>query len=149
MRTFPVSRRGNAIVEFAIGFGLLLSIFAAVMQLGYTLYAYNALETAVRNGARYASILTYDGDGGGSEHSSAVKNMVVFGAPDPPAGAKPVVPGLAVGDVGVLVERDAKNIPHRVMVRINLYDSNRIFGSTPLVNKPAATFEYMGRYMSP
>ena len=49
--------RGSAMVEFALSATLIVSFFAGVFQFGYSFYAYNALEEAVRGGARYASLL--------------------------------------------------------------------------------------------
>ncbi len=60
MRLGRRAERGNAMIEFALSFGLLFAVFSGVFQFGYALYVYNSLESAVRAGARYASQRTYD-----------------------------------------------------------------------------------------
>jgi hypothetical protein len=121
---------GNAIIEFALVFPLIFTIFTGVFQFGYSLYIYNELQTAVRSGARYASALAYQSSGGSpaAAYSEAVKNTVVYGSPT--ASGSPVVPGL--------------NISH-VSVAITNYSLNALFRSYALTGKPAATFEYVGR----
>ena len=54
------ARRGNAMLEFALASSILVPLFAGVFQFGYTLYVYNNLDSAVRGGARYASLRAYD-----------------------------------------------------------------------------------------
>ena len=49
-------RKGNAMLEFALATGILLPAFVGTFQFGYTFYVYNNLDTAVRGGARYASM---------------------------------------------------------------------------------------------
>jgi Flp pilus assembly protein TadG len=45
------NQRGNSAIEFGIGFSVLFACFSGVFQYGYTLYLYNALQTAVTDGA--------------------------------------------------------------------------------------------------
>ena len=56
MNARPASKRerGNALIEFALSFFLLFAMFAGIFQFAYSFYVYNALVTAVREGARRA-----------------------------------------------------------------------------------------------
>jgi Flp pilus assembly protein TadG len=135
---------GNAIIEFALVFPLIFTIFTGVFQFGYSLYIYNELQTAVRSGARYASALAYQSSGGSpaAAYSEAVKNTVVYGSPT--ASGSPVVPGLNISLVSVSVT-SSNNVPDKVSVAITNYSLNALFRSYALTGKPAATFEYVGR----
>jgi len=75
------SRKGTAMLEFALGTLILVPVFAGTFQFGYTFFVYNNLDTAVRGGARYASLRSYDSATStpSSAFSTAVKNMVVYG----------------------------------------------------------------------
>jgi hypothetical protein len=44
----------------ALATGILVPAFTGTFQFGYTFYVYNNLESAVRGGARYASMRNYD-----------------------------------------------------------------------------------------
>lgn len=75
MRRATISRRGErgaALLEFAIGATVFLTVTFAVLELGRLLWVHNALADAARRGARYAvnQPLTAAAD---------VKNLVVFG----------------------------------------------------------------------
>ena len=52
--------RGNAVLEFAIGWSVLWAIFGGVYQYGYSFYVYNRLMTAVSNAAQLGSKIGYD-----------------------------------------------------------------------------------------
>jgi Flp pilus assembly protein TadG len=142
MRAFR-SRRGNAMLELAIATGILVPTFTGVFQFGYTFFVYNSLGSAVRGGARYASIRTYDSSSSNPSVSfdTAVKNMVVFG--NPAGTGSPISPGLTVGHVQVLPNMKGA-IPRSITVRINGYTVNAIFKATTFNAKPSTTFEYMG-----
>jgi hypothetical protein len=149
LREWDRKRRGNAVVEFAIAFSLLLMVFAGVWQFGYTFYQYNTLETAVRNGARYASLATYDGGSwGGAAFKARVKNMVVYGNPNPPGGATPVVPGLTTSNVTV-TETFNGSVPTKIRVEITNFVVSSMFREMRLDTKPRCTFEYTGRFTVP
>ena len=136
--------RGNAIIEFALVFPLIFTIFTGVFQFGYALYVYNELQTAVRSGARYASALAYESSGGSPAptYLQAVRNTVVYGSPI--ASGSPVVPGLTTSNVSVSVS-SSNNVPDKVSVAITNYSLNALFKRYALSGKPAATFEYVGR----
>ena len=84
--------RGAALVEFAIGATVFLTVMFAVIEFGRALWIHNALSDAARRGARYAvNHPTTD--------AAAVKNLVVYG--DPAGGTKPVVDNLTTANVEV------------------------------------------------
>src|SRR6266550_48725 len=94
-------RRGNAMLEFALAAGILFPAFVGTFQFGYTFYIYNNLDTAVRGGARYASMQSYDSASStpSTAFATAVKNVVVYG--NSAGTGDPIAPGLAVGNVSV------------------------------------------------
>lgn len=145
----PCRRRGNAVVEFAIAFGVLLSILAGVWEFGYTFYLYNTLESAVRNGARYGSLADYDGGSwGGSAFNASVKNMVVYGKSTFGSGDTPVIPGLDTANVRITITYNGA-VPSRIQVDVTDYVINTLFRRFTLQGKPRCTFDYMGRYRVP
>jgi Flp pilus assembly protein TadG len=136
-------------VEFAIAFGLLLTIFTGVWQFGYAFYVYNQLESTVRNAARYASVINYDGGSwGGATFNTKVKNMAVYGKPDFTTGDKPIAPGLTTANARVTITLNGA-VPSRIAVDIVDYNIETFFKKYSLSGKPRATFEYMGRYIVP
>jgi len=120
-------RRGSALIEFAGSLILLSTVFAGVFQIGYTFFAYNTLINAVRAGARYASL--HD-----AKAASAVANLVVYGDLVPSPAAKPVVPGLSVGNVEVRFGAATAT----VCVRGFKLDS--LFSQVTLEGRPSVTF---------
>jgi len=138
------NRRGSAMLEFAIGSGVLVAAFAGTFQFGYTFLQYNNLENAVARGARYASLRTYDSINPTPTDAfkTAVKNMVVYGSPT--AGTSPVLPGLTVANVNVTPGPFTLGIPSTMTVSISGYTINSIFATTALTNKPQVTYVYQG-----
>ncbi len=138
-------KRGGAMIEFAICFGVLFPVFIGGFQFGYTFYLYNEMETAVRGGARYASMRTYDSPTStpSSGFSTAVRNMVVYGAPA--GGTSPLVPGLSRENVQLTVVFDL-GMPREVRVSIVNFDLDAVVATLRIHDKPKATFPYLGRY---
>ena len=132
-------------IEFALSFGLLFSVFSGVFQFGYAFYVYNSLESAVRSGVRYASLRTYDSATAtpSSAYLTAVRNMVVYG--NPAGGGQSVALGLTPANVTVTVPMPNK-VPALVVVGISGYKIDGVVGSFKLTKKPQATFPYMGRW---
>jgi hypothetical protein len=96
--------RGAALVEFSVGAAVFMTVTFGVLQFGVLLWTHNALTDAVRRGARYAINQCDPADGSCPNSSTSVdrtKNVVVYGTPNPPAGAPPVVKGLTAGNVQV------------------------------------------------
>jgi Flp pilus assembly protein TadG len=136
-------RRGNAMLEFAIGSGVLVSVFAGTFQFGYTFYQYNLLKNAVSDGARYASLRTYDSSNSTPSNAfqTAVQNMVVYG--DPGGSGNPIAPGLTTSNVNLAVTFTA-GVPTAMSVSITGYTIGAVFGTTTLTGKPNVTYAYQG-----
>ena len=141
--------RGNALIEFALSFFLIFAVLSGIFQFAYSFYVYNTLVVAVREGARYASIKPYDSTSTTptSGFQNAVRNMVVYGDPSPPGGARPAVPGLLASNVAFLVTGGAAGTltaPTQITVSITGFSIDAVFGTWNLSGKPNATFPYMG-----
>lgn len=136
-------RSGAAIVEFAVGSGILLALLSGTFELGYTFIQYNKLETAVTQGARYASLVPYDSSTStpSTAFLSAVKNVVLYGSPE--GGDLPVVSGLTAGNVNLTVSfKDG--VPSAMEVSVTGYVVNALFRNHTLDGKPRVTFPYQG-----
>jgi Flp pilus assembly protein TadG len=142
MRTGKKSERGNAMLEFAIGFFVLWAMFSGVYQFGYAFYVYNALLASVNDAAQLGSKLGYD-TASPSSYATSLRNMVVYG--DETAGSTPIVPNLTTGNVVVTVNLDSAGMPNDVTVAINDYSINALFTSFSLSNKPRVTTGYYGQ----
>jgi Flp pilus assembly protein TadG len=136
-------RAGSVMVEFVLGSGLLLLLFGGTFQFGYMLLQYNKLESAVAQGARYASLLPYDSatDIPSDAFVGMVRNMVLYGAPA--SATTPIVPDLTPANVSLTVTFE-KGVPSAMTVAITGFTVDCVFGSTTLINKPRATYPYEG-----
>ena len=108
--------RGAALVEFAIGATVFLTVMFAVIEFGLLLWTHNALTDAARRGARYA--VTHP-----QSRASDVQNVVVYGDPAPAAGAKPIAENLSTANVSVAYSGFSVGTG-RVTVSIENYDYN-------------------------
>ena len=152
-RTFG-SRRGSAMVEFALCATLLTTMFTGVFRFGYEMYVYNELVSGVRAGARYASLAKVSNDGSNctsqSAYQTAVQNMVVYGSST--AGTQTIAPSLTTGQVAVAVacsgNGNAAAVPTSVTVDISSYTVNAVVASWTVTGKPAITIPYFGAYCS-
>jgi Flp pilus assembly protein TadG len=137
-------RRGNVFIEFGLAFPLLFVFLSGSFELGYGFFLYDRLESMVRTGARYASVIDFDSAQGGSTFRTNVQNMVVYGTPS--GGGSPLVLGLTTSKVNVTWQADAAGIPQTIKVAISNYQF-RVLGATFLLtNKPFATFIYLGQF---
>ena len=146
------SRAGSAMVEFALGSGILVTVFTSAFQYGYIFYQYNSLENAVANGAHYASLRPYNAQCSSpsdTTYSDAVKNMVVYGDPTG-TNTTPVVKNLATSNVTVAISPTQTTCPtvtwtpSTVNVKITGFTIDAIFGSFTANNKPSVTYVYQG-----
>jgi Flp pilus assembly protein TadG len=148
MRTRRYAQGGHAMIELAFSAAVMMSCLAGTFQFGYTFYVYNQLVSAVGNGGRYAAMRTYraatpeDVEKG----RMAIRNMVVFGDPNPVPGAAPVVLSLTPAQVEVKWTPDASGAPEAVDVSIAGYTVNAVFGAMKLDGRPAVEFPFVGRY---
>ena len=138
-------RRGNAVIEFALAFVVLVPVLLFSFEFGYTFYIYNEMQSAVRSGVRFASLQTYTSATATptQDWSNAVKNVVVYG--NPSGGTAPVVPGLTTGDVSVVVTFE-NAVPHWVTVSIGSYQANAVVRMLDIRTKPKLTVQYSGRW---
>jgi Flp pilus assembly protein TadG len=114
--------RGAALVEFAIGATVFLTVMFGVIEFGLLLWTHNALTDAARRGARYAATHPQGA-------SADVRNVVIYGDAVPAAGAKPVVANLSPANV--VVSYNAFSVgAGRVTVAIDSFDYNFV---VPLV----------------
>ena len=141
MRKCP--RQGSALVEFAFAASILVPLFTGTFQFGYTFYVYNNLQSAVRGGARYASMRSYDSATAtpSSGFSTAVKNMVVYGNPD--GSGQPVSRGLTASNVQIQPNMHGA-APESITVQITGYTIDAVFTSFTFKGKPSTTFPYTG-----
>ena len=137
------SRQGSALLEFAITASILVPLFTGTFQFGYTLYVYNNLQSAVRSGARYAAMRSYDSASGtpSTEYSTGVKNMVIYGNPD--GTGQPVSRGLTASNVQVQPNMHGA-APESITVQITGYTIDAVFTSFTFNGKPSTTFPYTG-----
>ena len=136
-------RRGNALVEFALGFFMLFTCVAGIFQYGYSMYVYNALEAAVTEGAVFAARATYDTRNNTFE--TTVKNMAVFGNE---AGTGSVlVPGLSAGNIALL-RSPASGVPKTVTVRVSSVTVHAVFRNFTFTGKPSAAVRFSGEYFT-
>ena len=140
-----LAQRGGAMIEFALSFAFLFTVFTGVFQFGYAFYQYNSLENAVRGGARYASLRVYDSATStpSAAYLAAVQNMVLYG--NPSGGATPIAPGLTGDKVVVTMTLD-RSVPRLVTVAIVNYQIDAVVTSLSLNNKPKVSFPFLGRY---
>ena len=133
-------------IEFAVCFLVLFPMFTGAFQFGYTFFMLNNLETAVRGGARYASLRKLSNAGDATvptAFSDDVKNMVVYG--NPSGGSSPIVPNLATSNVNLTIEF-ANGVPSTITVSVSGYTINSVFGSMACNGKPTLTYPYTGIY---
>jgi len=132
---------GTAMVEFALGIGLLWLLFSGIYQFGYSFFLYNKLEASVANAAMFAAQYPYD-TANTSKFTDAVRNMVLYS--DITSGGKTLVPGLASSNVNIDVNPSG-GFPTDITITITNYQMNSIFAKYLLTNKPRVTTLYMGQ----
>lgn len=142
------SRRGNAMIEFALAAPLGLLALAGTFQFGYSFYVYNQLQLSIRDGVRYGSLMDYKGTSSVcvAATQDVVKNLVVYGSPAPAAGASPVVRGLSKSNVNVSFNPDTNGVPTNVTVSAAAFTVDGIFTTFTFNGKPMASVPYVGRY---
>lgn len=146
-------RSGSVLVEFTIATSVLIPLFLGGWAFGFTFYQYVQLENAVRSGARYASIRTYDTSSTAPSAAflSAVQKMTVYGDPNADTtSATPVVNGLTTNNVSLTVAFDATNtVPSTMTVAIINFQVQSYPGRVTLNGKPYVWFPFVGTYGPP
>jgi Flp pilus assembly protein TadG len=138
-------------LELAFSAAVMLSCLVGTFQFGYTFYVYNQLVTAVGNGARYAAMRTYHA---GSDQDielakRAIRNMVVYGDPEPGPDAAPIAAKFTPDQVDVrwvMSEKgDEKGAPSAVNVSIREYSVDAVFKTFTFTGRPGVEFPYIRR----
>lgn len=137
-------QRGNAFIETALAFTILVPVFLGTFQFGLAFYYYNELASAVRAGARYASYRTYDSASAtpSAAFVAAVQNMTVYG--NPAGGVKPVVQGLSPSNIQVTFQTELQ-MPRYVRVSVRDFSMNVVL-KTFRISKPESVFPFLGVY---
>ena len=140
-----MKRKGSALVECALSAAVMLPLLSGMFEIGYGMYSYNRLQNAVRAGARYASLRSYDSTTNSPTASfmTAVRNVVVYGNPE--GGTTPIVSGLNSEHVQLNVAMNG-TMPSKMTVSVSGFTIRTVFANLPLNQKPKATFAYGGRY---
>lgn len=146
MRT--TSQAGHAMLELAVCAGVLVMFLAGAFQFGYTFYLYNRLVTAVGNGARYAAQRTYRGASPQDVErgNAAIRNMVVYGDPQPTPESFAMLPNLRPDQVEVRWVKTSGSAPDAVDLTVHHYTVDAVFHSFDFDGRPAVEFPYVGRY---
>jgi len=139
------ARRGNVLLELALGFAALWAVFSGVFQFGYAIYIYHSLVNTVTSGAYYAGRAEFNADST-ADFSDQVKNMVVYGSPA--GGSSPLVPQLTTAKVNVAWTTDASGVPQSVTVSIVDYSVSAVVGGVVFNNKPRCTVRFAGLYVT-
>ncbi|MBZ5590934.1 MAG: pilus assembly protein [Acidobacteriia bacterium] len=141
--------RGSVLVELTLSATFLVALFLGVWQFGYGFYIYSQLEQAVRDGARYASLRTYNSANSTptADFTTAVQNVVVYGDPAPANGATPIAPGLTTANVSVTVT--FTSVPTAINVAITNYKLPTYYGNQTLSGKPTTSFPFVGVFGPP
>ena len=142
------AQRGHAMLELAVCAGVMVACLAATFQFGYTFYVYNQLVTAVGDGGRYAAVRAYRAATAQDieKGNRAIRNMVVYGDPQPAADAAPAVVHLTPEQVDVRWVRDSAGAPTAVDVSIRSFTVNAVFKTFTFAGRPAVEFPFVGRY---
>jgi TadE-like protein len=122
-------RTGSALIEFAGSLIVVSALFTGIFQFSYGLSTYHALVNAVRAGARYASLQPPS-----PELAQSVRNVVVYGEPEPNPSAKPVAPGLTPDNVELILD------PRTATVSIRGFELAAMFSKIKLDGRPTVTF---------
>jgi hypothetical protein len=140
------SECGHAMLELAISASVMVTCLVGTFQFGYTFYVYNQLVTAVGNGGRYAAMRTYHGTS--DQDVRAIRNMVVYGDPEPGPDAAPIASNLKPEQVEVRwivpEKSDDKGAPAAVHVSIREYTVDAVFKTFTFTGKPAVEFPFVG-----
>ena len=140
--------RGNAMIEFALSAAILLPALVGTMQFGFSFLAYGKLEAAVREGARYAALRTYDSSTAAPSpaFTTAVQNMVVYSNPN--GGTTPIVRGLTTDQI-VVTTAMYNGVPDLITVQLTSFQIDAGVAKITLSGKPWATYRYQGRFAPP
>ena len=144
------SRAGSSMIEFALGSGILVTVFVSTFQYGYFFYQYNLLVNVVNNAAHFAAMQTYDSSttAPSAAWKTAVQNMVLYG--DPTGGSTTLqVKNLTTSNIAITVGSSGSGstfTPTSVTIGITGYTIDGVTGKYVLTGKPAVTYPFQGLY---
>ena len=144
------SRAGSSMIEFALGSGILVTVFVSTFQYGYFFYQYNLLVNVVNNAAHFAAMQTYDSNTTtpSAAWKTAVQNMVLYG--DPTGGSTTLqVKNLTTSNIAITVGSAGSGstfTPTSVTIAITGYTIDGVTGKYVLTGKPAVTYSFQGLY---
>jgi Flp pilus assembly protein TadG len=140
--------RGNAIIEFALSVAILLPALVGTMQFGFSFLVYGKLEAAMREGARYAALRTYDSSTAtpSTAFTTAVQNMVVYSNPN--GGTTPLVRGLTTDQI-IVTTTMYNGVPDMITVKLTSFQVDAAVAKVNISGKPWATYRYQGRFAPP
>lgn len=105
-------RRGQALVEAALTLAVFLAVLMAILDFGQVLFIHQALSQQVAAASRYAAI--------NPANETAIRNMVVYGTPNPVEGTPPF---LGISAAQVLIARSASGTSKdRIELRLSGYN---------------------------
>lgn len=146
--TGPGSRRaaksGSATVEFALSFLLLWAFMSGAFRVGYSIYVYQSLVSAVASAARYAAHVDFDA--AGHTFVTSVRNMAAYGSPT--LGTATLAPGLGPANISVTWTTDDAGMPHTMTVSVVNYTVGAVFQTFTWNGKPSVTVRWAGRYLT-
>ena len=144
------SRAGHAFIEFALGSGILVTVFVSTFQYGYFFYQYNLLVNVVNNAAHFAAMQVYDSSTAtpSAAWKTAVQNMVLYGDP---SGTNTTlqVKNLATSNISITVGSSGSGstfTPTSMTIAITGYTIDGVTGKYVLTGKPAVTYPFQGMY---
>jgi Flp pilus assembly protein TadG len=144
------SRAGHAFIEFALGSGILVTVFVSTFQYGYFFYQYNLLVNVVNNAAHFAAMQVYDSstNAPSTAWKTAVQNMVLYG--DPSGSSTTLqVKNLKTTNISITVGSSGSGstfTPSSVTIAITGYTIDGVTGKYVLTGKPAVTYPFQGLY---
>ena len=141
----PNATQGHVMVEFGIGYSFVLLLFAGTIGFGHLFHVYNSAQSAVRSAARFASLEAYDLPSG-TEWSTAVKNMAVYGTPAPQCSPEPIVPNFSTTNIAVTANT-VSGVPESVVVEADFEVQTPFFSFS--LSHPRVTFPYLGQIVGP
>jgi Flp pilus assembly protein TadG len=136
------STAGSAAIEFALVFLFLWGLGTGVFRIGYSIYLYQSLSSAVAGAARYAAHVDFDSPA--HTFVARVRNVGAYGSPT--GGSAPLAPSLVPANFQVTWATDSKGVPLTMTLSLVNYSANGVFQNFSMNGKPSITVRFAGRY---
>jgi hypothetical protein len=146
------SRRGSAVIEWAIASLVFVPLLLGTVQSGYKYFVYDLLSGEVRDAARYTSRRTFRCADAASiaKYKTAVSNMARYG--NPQGTGELLEPGLSADQIKVEikdrngVDAGPSNAPAYVVVSTAGFAIDALHKKIVFEGKPILQFPYLGHY---